>query len=207
MTVEEVMQAINQINFVGALPGGQEIDFRASNYIESYSNTPFTNVGGFNFTREFGGYFNASRLSETVGNLEIFFKEFSVISYNVTFQYVFITTFGELERMYPDYFSVDLSQNDWIVVIALGSSGLDIEDVFEGAFFDVTDYLAVTADPSDDFLRSGIYYDVDFDDLFSLAGSYRFNSSFSSKGDVIDFDFSTQAPPTILGNYSLKLNR
>lgn len=203
MGIEEITQVVNQINYVGVLPDGQTIDFRPSNYIHNGSNS-YTNVESMNFTDAPDDLILKASLLSGTGDLKIFLDNSNSID-RVQFQYVFITTLGALEDMFPDELEVDSFFEDWIYAFALGNESLSIEDFINQSNLEITDWLVLYGNPDDNSQAFGFYYEESNNIWFDLDGSYSYQFPvFESNGGVLDYNFQTQTTE-IIGGYELSL--
>ena len=217
MSVEEVNQSMSVMNFVGELPNGQMIDFRPGEDIGNRKGYNYTEVTRTNFLEESEGLgFDVIKLPEEGGSIKLVFERFPslssderipVDSINVDFQFALITTVGELEEQFPESFDYPAAINHWIVVFGLGSTQLELEEIVEGDYFNVTDFVTYTVDPirRDGF---GRLYDLDPMRTFTygLLGEYFFfGSTFNCRGDIrIRFPGSNRSG--IFGSYDLTIN-
>jgi len=206
MSIDELNDLAQNAAFVGELPSGQTIDFNPQEIFPSNDGNQFSNLPETNYSRSPDPFeFDLTSLS-SVGILEFTFEE-SNVRFEVFFQYVFITSYAELEFLYPDFFDVSEEFEDWVVVYAFGDGTYDIDDLFNGEVFGVTDYLVVTGNPSGDLFGSYYSEGSSFDEWYTLDGLYELNTNrITSNGDLyLESYINNFYTRTYFGPYTFEL--
>ncbi|SNT29114.1 hypothetical protein SAMN05421640_3225 [Ekhidna lutea] len=159
--IEEILELASKIQFVGELPDGLKIDFSVS----AFSNTPSTNyssAGSTNYVENNGGLiFPANQLLLSEGKLDLEIETGENLSVN--FQYVFVTNFRELQRLYPDLNTPDQFL-DHRIAYGIGSDQYDVGDLFNGGVFGVTDYVFMVSPPGSQ-VGFGRYYAAGYEGI------------------------------------------
>lgn len=198
-----------EIRFVGELPSGEIIDFAPSETFSISGGPGFSQLPSTNYSKLDAGISVDVANTFAKGQFE-FIYQLEGTRFRVEFQYVLITTFGELQEQFPDDVFFDELIRDWPVAFALGSDQFDINDVLSGATFNVTDYLFVYGIPDDDELF-GEFFQAGLAENQSLGlnGVYELSGGrLISNGDaVLFFDGGDFFIVEEIGPYSLDLRQ
>ncbi len=190
MTIEEVQNFVNGLNFTGTLPSGNKIDFIPNRLINSENlGINFTNAETPNYSTAKGTNFDLWAFSNNNGVLTIFPYQ-SPQHITVNFEYVLIMTFGELEELYPLEVNIDESEKHFVLGLALGSRLYDIEDVLvEDNIYGVTDFIQVVFDPESFFNNwlEGIYITEGDEVPFFISGNFNYSKGMIESEGVIDY--------------------
>ncbi|MEM6644324.1 MAG: hypothetical protein AAF616_15200 [Bacteroidota bacterium] len=184
MSVEALVAQANQIEYVGTLPNGQTIAFRPADFIES-------SPSGWNFAEgqngmQFSEAPDAYQLDVTelqISQGEISFSDFlndAASRVVFPFDFALVTTLGELERQFPDFFDATNNNRDWIYVIGVSDGDLN-QLIFDIEF--LPQYFAVMlVDPDSPGILFGDFVDQG-QLIFQLRGSYEISlARFSANG-------------------------
>lgn len=213
LSIEELNAFAQNLTFVGELPSGVSVDFSPremfssspeSNYVESPRNY-FSDMGN-GITMDVGDLFSASFATFSFAEADLDFL--------AEFQYILITTYGELADMYPEL-DVDPFLDPLMIAIAIGSDQYDAGDVIDGETFGVTDFLIVQeigqgflfgAFYREEAFRSEFFFDefIDFEGPFALSEN-QLTSQGDARLEILDRDSFDSA--IFGGNYTLDLRQ
>ncbi len=166
---DQVNQLVQGITFVGDLPNGQSLNFSAGGNFAEIGDLNYAETLGPNFTSFADGMLvNASEFSGS-GKMKLGPDD-------VTFQFVWCTSYGELRRRYPSEFMSSPQFDHWMVYMGIGQANYSEKEILEGSYFNVDDYIGLTVDPhrSDNRLAEGVFFSKSGGRL-SLFGTYELN--------------------------------